>query len=98
MSHTGESECVIECDSDSAGEYATRTYEILIRNMNYSLFVALFLIFYCSYGDINVDNKANDKKSDIEPNEMLFRGIVANDYDEVKRAIVIGKLLIMIYK
>ncbi len=66
--------------------------------MNFSLFVALFLIFNCSYGDINVDNKANDKKTDIEPNEKLFRGIVANDYDEVKRAIVIGKLSIMIYK
>lgn len=66
--------------------------------MNFVWFVALFLIFSCSYGEINVDNNADDEKSGMKPNEKLFRGIIANDYDEVKRALVIGILSIKIYK
>jgi ankyrin repeat protein len=53
-------------------------------------FAVLILYFKCVYSDDTADDRAKGKKSDIEPNERLFRGIIANDYDEVKRSIVLG--------
>jgi len=67
------------------------------ENMHLLWVVAFILLINCLRGDETTDNTVNDNNGNVKPNERLFRGIVSNDYDEVKRAIVLGLLSITMH-